>query len=56
MLQAISCHYASSYCHYVDTQGTTQENISKEAEEIAKRKIGLESEITYQVSIEKIGD
>ncbi|KAI8806840.1 phytanoyl-CoA 2-hydroxylase in complex with iron and 2-Oxoglutarate [Cladochytrium replicatum] len=38
--KAISCHYASSFCEYVDVKGTLQEEIAKEVEEIAKRKAG----------------
>ncbi|KAF2353565.1 Phytanoyl-CoA dioxygenase [Trinorchestia longiramus] len=36
--KAISCHYAASECHYIDVRGTTQENIAKEVEEIAKKR------------------
>lgn len=36
--KAISCHYAASECDYIDVRGTTQENIAKEIEEMAKRK------------------
>lgn len=28
--KAISCHYAASDCNYIETKGTTQENIAKE--------------------------
>ena len=28
--KAISCHYSTSDCHYIDVTGTTQENIAKE--------------------------
>ena len=28
--KAISCHYSSADCHYIDVTGTTQENIAKE--------------------------
>merc|ERR1711863_171873 len=27
--KAISCHYASANCHYIDVRGTSQENIAK---------------------------
>ena len=36
--KAISCHYCTSDCYFIDVKGTTQENISKEIEEVAKRK------------------
>ncbi|KAG7173472.1 Phytanoyl-CoA dioxygenase, peroxisomal-like 3 [Homarus americanus] len=39
--KAISCHFASSECDYIDVKGTTQENIAKEVEEIAVTK-GIE--------------
>ncbi|PSN56514.1 hypothetical protein C0J52_08459 [Blattella germanica] len=39
--KAISCHYAASECEYIEVDGTTQENIAKEIEGMAKRK-GLE--------------
>lgn len=36
--KAISTHYAASECEYIDVRGTTQENIAKEVEEIARRR------------------
>jgi len=36
--KAISCHYSSSECDYIDVRGTTQENIAKEVESIAARR------------------
>jgi len=36
--KAISCHYASSECNYIDVEGTTQENIAREIEQIASSK------------------
>ncbi|CAG0888210.1 unnamed protein product [Darwinula stevensoni] len=44
--KAISCHYASTKCHYIDVSGTSQENIAKEVEEMAKRR-GVQ--ISFQV-------
>ncbi|GLV43505.1 Phytanoyl-CoA dioxygenase domain containing 1 [Carabus blaptoides fortunei] len=35
--KAISVHYASSHCHYVDVTNTSQELIGKEAQGMAKR-------------------
>lgn len=49
-VQAISCHYASGDCYYIDVKGTTQENIEKEVNEIATRKYAMGNEITFQVS------
>ncbi|GIY39727.1 phytanoyl-CoA dioxygenase, peroxisomal [Caerostris darwini] len=39
--KAISCHYASTDCYYIDVNGTTQENIAHEIIDIAKKR-GLE--------------
>ena len=39
--KAISCHYASSHCHYIETTGTMQEDIKKEVEHMAKMKSGM---------------
>lgn len=47
--QAISCHYASADCYYIDVEGTTQENIEKEVKEIAARKYAMDNEITFKV-------
>lgn len=47
--QAISCHYASADCYYIDVKGTTQENIEKEVAEIAARKYAVVGSITFQV-------
>ncbi|XP_015679837.1 phytanoyl-CoA dioxygenase, peroxisomal [Protobothrops mucrosquamatus] len=41
--KAISCHYASSDCYYIDVKGTSQENIEKEVGEIARQKYALGS-------------
>ncbi|XP_037552060.1 phytanoyl-CoA dioxygenase, peroxisomal [Nematolebias whitei] len=40
--KAISCHYASGDCYYIDVKGTTQENIENEVKEIVKRKHGVD--------------
>jgi len=36
--KAISCHYASSECYYIDVEGTTQEIIAREVEQMVTRK------------------
>lgn len=36
--KSISCHYSSADMEYIDIRGTSQENIAKEVEEIAKRR------------------
>ncbi|XP_071358626.1 phytanoyl-CoA dioxygenase, peroxisomal [Trachinotus anak] len=46
--KAISCHYASGDCYYIDVKGTTQENIEKEVKEIAARKYAVDGEITFK--------
>ncbi|KAM9335012.1 phytanoyl-CoA dioxygenase, peroxisomal [Symphorus nematophorus] len=47
--KAISCHYASADCYYIDVTGTTQENIAKEVHEIAARKYAV-SDISFKDS------
>ncbi|KAM3588140.1 uncharacterized protein V6R79_022477 [Siganus canaliculatus] len=46
--KAISCHYASADCYYIDVKGTTQENIEKEVKEIAARKYAMGEDIKFQ--------
>ena len=48
-MQAISCHYASSHCHYIDVRGTVQEEIAEEVLEVARKKLGNEVTFTFQV-------
>ena len=52
-LQAISCHYAASECHYIQVEGSTQQNIADEVKDLAEKKLGKElaSGITYQVRL-----
>jgi len=38
-LQAISCHYASSYCEYIEVEGASHENIAEEVMELARKKL-----------------
>ncbi len=49
LFQAISCHYASSDCYYIDVKGTTQEIISNEVKELAAKKYGVDDTVTFQV-------
>jgi phytanoyl-CoA hydroxylase len=42
--KAISCHYASSDCYFIDCNNTIQESIAHEAEEMAKKKLGFDVE------------
>ncbi|XP_070709759.1 phytanoyl-CoA dioxygenase, peroxisomal [Pempheris klunzingeri] len=46
--KAISCHYASADCYYIDVEGTTQENIENEVKDIAARKYGMGNEVTFK--------
>ncbi|XP_074873939.1 phytanoyl-CoA dioxygenase, peroxisomal [Carettochelys insculpta] len=46
--KAISCHYASADCHYIDVKGTSQENIEKEVVEVAKRKYGVSTPLSLK--------
>lgn len=48
-LQAISCHYAAAECYTIDVRGTSQENIGNEVIELAKRRLGPDAEISYEV-------
>ncbi|GFS34281.1 phytanoyl-CoA dioxygenase, peroxisomal [Trichonephila inaurata madagascariensis] len=36
--KAISCHYASADCHYIDVKGTSQENAAQEIIDVAKKR------------------
>lgn len=45
--KAISCHYASADCYYIDVKGTTQENIEEEVNQLALKKHNLQG-ITFQ--------
>ncbi|XP_008109667.1 phytanoyl-CoA dioxygenase, peroxisomal isoform X1 [Anolis carolinensis] len=40
--KAISCHYASSDCYYIDVKGTSQEKVEEEIQELARKKYGAE--------------
>ncbi|XP_005398155.2 PREDICTED: phytanoyl-CoA dioxygenase, peroxisomal [Chinchilla lanigera] len=45
--KAISCHYASANCHYIDVKGTTQEGIEKEVLKVAD-KFGLTEDVSLK--------
>jgi len=36
--KAISCHYASTRCHFAELSGSIQEDVAREIEHIAKKK------------------
>ncbi|XP_029471428.1 phytanoyl-CoA dioxygenase, peroxisomal [Rhinatrema bivittatum] len=46
--KAISCHFASADCHYIDVQGTSQEIIWRELEEIAEKRLGEDATISFE--------
>ncbi|XP_019365099.1 PREDICTED: phytanoyl-CoA dioxygenase, peroxisomal isoform X1 [Gavialis gangeticus] len=46
--KAISCHFASADCHYIDVKGTSQENIEREVLEIAQKKYSVTIPITLK--------
>ncbi|KAJ8006818.1 hypothetical protein DPEC_G00111170 [Dallia pectoralis] len=46
--KAISCHYASADCYYIDVTGTSQENIAEEVKGIAARRLGADTSVTFQ--------
>lgn len=51
-LQAISCHYASTTdCYYIDTEGTTHENLAEEVMGIAKKRLGEDVQLQFSVNI-----
>ncbi|KAJ3611936.1 hypothetical protein NHX12_020216 [Muraenolepis orangiensis] len=46
--KAISCHYASAHCYYIDVKDTTQENIENEVKQTAMRKYGVSDGLSFQ--------
>ncbi|XP_062066867.1 phytanoyl-CoA dioxygenase, peroxisomal-like isoform X1 [Lepus europaeus] len=46
--KAISCHYASANCHYIDVEGTSQENIAKEVSGMADKFLGSEGTVDFK--------
>lgn len=36
--KAISCHFASCECQYIDVTGTSQQNIASEVRELARKR------------------
>ena len=48
-LQAISCHYAASECDYIPVEGTSQQLIEEEVQELARKRLGQDAKITFQV-------
>ena len=47
-MQAISCHFASGHCEYVDVNGTLQEGVAKEVVAVAERRL-KGAEVTFEV-------
>ena len=46
--KAISCHYASSDCRYIDVKGTLQEDLANEVIQIAKARFsGEDVQVDY---------
>ncbi|XP_060064627.1 phytanoyl-CoA dioxygenase, peroxisomal-like [Ylistrum balloti] len=52
--KAISCHYASGDCHFVDVKGTVQQTIADEIAEMANKKYGIAKEDVDFTAIWKI--
>jgi len=52
-LQAISTHFAGSDCYYIDVEGTSQESVSKEIAEMARKKgePSAEEKVPLKVSV-----
>ncbi|XP_059843252.1 phytanoyl-CoA dioxygenase, peroxisomal isoform X2 [Hypanus sabinus] len=44
--KAISCHFASADCNYIDVKGTSQENIEEEVLEIGKKKYDIDKDVS----------
>lgn len=49
-IQAISAHYASSHCQYIDVEGTSQEVVLKEVQDVVRKRLGSDAKITLPVS------
>lgn len=47
--KAISCHYAASECDYISVEGTSQGMIEEEVLELARKRLGNDAKITFQV-------
>uniref|UniRef100_A0A9L0RE68 Phytanoyl-CoA dioxygenase, peroxisomal n=1 Tax=Equus caballus TaxID=9796 RepID=A0A9L0RE68_HORSE len=48
--KAISCHFASANCHYIDVKGTSQENIEKEVVRFANELFKVKQDINLKWS------
>jgi len=46
--KAISTHYASSHCHYINVNGTSQEKLAEELRELARRRYGNDFNISFE--------
>lgn len=46
--KAISCHYASADCYFIDVKGTNQENVEQEIQEVIHKKYGSGVNVSYQ--------
>ncbi len=49
--QAISTHYASSDCEYINVAGTTQEVVSKEVQEVIKKRLGNSTNQSFSLDV-----
>ncbi|XP_045868483.1 phytanoyl-CoA dioxygenase, peroxisomal-like [Meles meles] len=46
--KAISCHFASADCHYIDVKGTSQEVVERDISEMAKKLYGISDDTRLQ--------
>ncbi|XP_022782945.1 phytanoyl-CoA dioxygenase, peroxisomal-like [Stylophora pistillata] len=46
--KAISGHYASSHCYYIDVKGTSQEKIAAETLEVVHKKLGADIDLSFE--------
>ena len=51
--QAISTHYASSHCQYIDVEGTSQDIVLKEVQDLAKKRLGSDATVSLDVSVSR---
>eukprot|EP00795_Rhopilema_esculentum_P000375 gene375-10040_t len=48
--KAISCHFSTADCHYINVRGTSQENIEDEIVQLAKKRFGDDFQIDLELA------
>lgn len=46
--KSISCHYAASDCEYIETEGSKQDKIAKEIEDLVRKKTKSHAEVQFK--------